>query len=102
MKYEIPREMFKQRLGDKHNFVFVDLQGGTPFDGTVGIGFDENFLSSFSSQYPKKEQNVILFSLKEGDEAPQRAADALSTAGYHYVYFYRGSPRDLVLDKGLN
>jgi hypothetical protein len=102
MKYEIPREMFKQRLGDKHNFVFVDLQGGTPFEGTVGMAYNEGFLASFSSQYPKKEQNVILFSLKEGDEAPQQAADALSTAGYHYVYFYRGSARDLVLDKGLN
>lgn len=27
MKYEIPREMFKQRLEDRLNFVFIDLAG---------------------------------------------------------------------------
>src|SRR5690606_41862291 len=29
MKYEIPRESFKQRLENRLNFVFVDLQAGS-------------------------------------------------------------------------
>lgn len=102
MKYEIPREMFKQRLEHRHNFVMVDVRGGAPFENIVGLPYNDGFLGSFSGQFPQKGQNVILFSLKEGDEAPQKAADALSAAGYQYVYWYRGGPGDVVLDKGLN
>ncbi len=102
MKYEIPREMFKQRLENRLNFVVVDVRGGAPFENVVPLPYSDGFAGAFGGQFPKKEQNVIVFSLQEGDEAPQKAADALSAAGYQFVYYYRGGPGDVVLDKGLN
>lgn len=107
MKYEIPREVFKQRLTDKQNFAIIDVQdtgraGKLQFEGTVNIPFGGEFAQTFAAQYPQKQQNVILFSLTPGDEAPQQAADALESAGYNFVYYYRGSNLDVVLDKGLN
>lgn len=107
MRYEIPREIFKQRLNDKLNFAIIDVQdagraGKLKFEGTVNIPFGSDFAKTFAGQYPSKQQNVILFSLTPGDEAPQQAADALEAAGYSFVYYYRGSGQDVVLDKGLN
>ena len=107
MKYEIPREVFKQRLNERHTFVMVDVQdttraGQLKFEGTVNIPYSSDFAGAFAGQYPQKQQNVILFSLTPGDEAPLMAADALEAAGYQFVYFYRGSDKDVVLDKGLN
>ena len=107
MKYEIPREVFKQRLTDKQTFAIVDVQdasraGKLQFEGTVNIPYDSNFSSAFANQFPQKQQNVILFSLTKGDEAPSQAAESLHSAGYHFVYYYCGTEMDLVLDKGLN
>lgn len=106
MKYEIPREMFKQRLEDRLNFVFVDLLPAdrTPvkFENVTHINYSSNFKNEFSSQYPNKSQNVLLYSLQKGDDAPGKAAQDLAELGYHFVYFYNGTADDLVLDKGLN
>lgn len=106
MKYEIPREAFKQRLEDRLNFVFVDLLPAdkTPvkFENVVHINYSSNFKNDFSSQYPNKNQNVVVYSLAKGDDAPARAAQDLAEAGYNFVYFYQGTPDDVVLDKGLN
>ncbi len=106
MKYEIPREAFKQRLEDRLNFVFVDLlaEDKTPvkFENVVHLNYGANFKSEFATQFPSKTQNVILYSLKKGDENPAKAADDLEQLGYHFVYFYNGSAEDIVLDKGLN
>lgn len=106
MKYEIPREMFKQRLEDRLNFVFVDLLPAdrTPvkFENVIHMNYSSNFKSEFSSQFPNKNQNVVLYSLHKGDESPAKAADDLAHQGYNFVYFYCGSPDDIVLDKGLN
>lgn len=104
MKYEIPREVFKQRLNDKLNFAMVDVQAqvAVAFEGTQHIPFGSDFVSKFSAKYPAKSQNVIVYALNREDEAPVQAADELAAAGYQFVYFYRGSEKDLVLDKGLN
>ena len=106
MKYEIPREAFKQRLEDRMNFVFVDLLplDTTPvkFENVVHLNYSSSFKNDFSSQYPNKNQNIVVFSLQKGDEAPAKAADDLAAAGYNFVYFYNGTPDDVVLDKGLN
>lgn len=106
MKYEISREMFKQRLEDKHNFALVDVQESArstvKFEGTVSIPASGDFVKNFAGQFAQKEQNVILYSLIPGDDSPGRAADLLEAAGYQFVYFYRGTPQDVVLDKGLN
>ena len=106
MKYEIPREAFKQRLEERLNFVFVDLlpEDRTPvkYENVVHINYSSQFKDQFSSQFPNKNQNVIVYSLVKGDEAPQKAANDLSEAGYNFVYFYNGTPDDVVLDKGLN
>jgi hypothetical protein len=106
MKYEIPREAFKQRLEDRLNFVFVDLLPAdrTPvkFENVVHINYSSQFGGQFSSQYPNKNQNVILYSLQKGDDAPAKAAEDLHQLGYNFVYFYNGGPDDVVLDKGLN
>ena len=106
MKYEIPREMFKQRLEDRLNFVFVDLlpAGKSPvkFENVININYSSQFKTEFSSEYPNKNQNVLLYSLQKDDDAPSRAANDLSEMGYQFVYFYNGSADDVVLDKGLN
>ncbi len=103
MKYEISRESFKQRLEDRLNFVFVDFgQSQVKFENVVHFNYGPSFTSEFSSKYPNKSQNVILYSLQKGDEAPAKAAQDLSDQGYHFVYFYNGSGDDVVLDKGLN
>lgn len=106
MNYEIPREMFKQRLEDRLNFVFVDLLpvDRTPvkFENVVHMNYSSQFKNDFSAQYPNKNQNVLLYSLQKGDDAPAKAAKDLADLGYHFVYFYNGSPDDIVLDKGLN
>jgi hypothetical protein len=106
MKYEISREMFKQRLGDRHTFALVDVQeparSTVKFEGTVNIPASGDFVKAFSAQYASMGQNVILYSLTPGDDAPARAADLLEAAGYQFVYFYRGTPADMILDKGLN
>jgi len=104
MKYEISRETFKQRLNDKLNFAFVDVQTNlvVPFEGTVHMPYASGFAGQFAAKYPSKTQNVIVYALNPADEAPVKAAEELSQAGYQFVYFYRGSDKDLVLDKGLN
>ena len=106
MKYEIPREMFKQRLEERLNFVFVDLlptdRSPVKFEKVIHINYNSQFKDQFSSQFPNKNQNVILYSLEKGDDAPSKAANDLAELGYNFVYFYNGSPGDLVLDKGLN
>lgn len=106
MKYEIPREAFKQRLEERLNFVFVDLLPAdrTPvkFENVIHINYSSNFKNEFSSQFPNKNQNVVLYSLQKGDDAPAKAANDLAESGYNFVYFYNGTPDDVVLDKGLN
>lgn len=106
MKYEIPREAFKQRLEDRLNFVFVDLLPAdkTPvkFENVVHMNYTSQFKTEFTSQYPNKNQNVVLYSLAKGDDAPAKAAEDLAQAGYNFVYYYSGTPDDVVLDKGLN
>jgi hypothetical protein len=106
MKYEIPREAFKQRLEDRMNFLFVDLISAdkTPvkFENVVHFNYGPSFKNDFSSKYPNKNQNVILYSLIKADDAPSKAADDLAADGYNFVYFYNGTPDDIVLDKGLN
>jgi hypothetical protein len=102
MKYEIPREAFKQRLENRLNFVFVDLSGQGKFENTLTLSYGNSFKTEFASKYPNKTQNIVLFSLKKGDEAPAAAATDLAEAGYKFVYFYKGTPEDSILDKGLN
>lgn len=106
MKYEISRESFKQRLEDRLNFAFVSVQpeGKTPakYENAVYVNFGPNFKTEFAGLYPNKTQNVILYSLQKGDNTPAEAANALEEAGYHFVYYYKGTPEDVVLDKGLN
>jgi hypothetical protein len=106
MKYEISRESFKQRLEDRLNFIFVDLLPAdrTPvkFENVVHINYSSQFKGDFESKYPNKSQNILLYSLQKGDEAPAKAAEDLAASGYHFVYFYQGTAEDVVLDKGLN
>lgn len=105
MNYEIPREMFKQRLEDRLNFVFVDLLGDrspVKFENVVNMPYGSQFKTEFAAQYPNKAQNVLLYSLQKGDDAPSKAAHDLKELGYHFVYFYNGTADDVVLDKGLN
>jgi hypothetical protein len=106
MKYEIPREAFKQRLEDRLNFVFVDLLPAdrTPvkFDNVVHMNYSSQFKTEFQGQFPNKNQNIVLYSLQKGDEAPSKAAADLAELGYNFVYFYNGTAEDVVLDKGLN
>ena len=107
MMYEIAREIFKQRVGKKHNFAIMDLSsegdfGKNELKGSENLPYSDSFLSQFKGKYPDKNQNVLLYSLVEGDNNPIDAAKALQDDGYNFVYFYRGNPEDVILDKGLN
>ncbi len=106
MKYEIGRESFKQRLENRLNFVIVSLQAEdkspAKYENAVYMNYGPAFKTDFSAKYPDKNQNVIVYSLQKGDNSPSEAADALAEAGYNFVYFYKGTPDDMVLDKGLN
>lgn len=106
MKYEIGRESFKQRLEDRMNFVFVSLEAEdkspAKYENAVYMKFGSGFKNEFGAKYPDKNQNVIVYSLQKGDNSPAEAADALADAGYNFVYFYKGTPDDVILDKGLN
>lgn len=106
MNYEIPREAFKQRLEDRLNFVLVDLmpQDKTPvkFENVTHLAYGPNFKTDIAKEVPEKTKNIILYSLNKGDEAPAKASQDLTDAGYHFVYYYVGSPDDIVLDKGMN
>lgn len=106
MNYEIPREAFKQRLEDRLNFVFVSTvpadRSQVKFENIEHIGYGSDFKQTFSSKFPNKNQNIILFSLDKGDRNPEKASQELADMGYHFVYFYMGSPDDVVLDQGLN
>ena len=103
MKYEIPREAFKQRLEDRMNFVFVDLSNAqVKYENIETLNYGPQFKTEFSTKFPNKAQNVVIFSTKKGDEAPSRAADDLSNLGYQFVYYYVGTADDTVLDKGMN
>lgn len=105
MKYEIAREMFKQRLEDRLNFVFIDLAGDkspVKFENIESMAYSSDFKNAFSGKYPNKNQNVVLYSLNKGDNSPATAANELSDLGYNFIYYYKGSNDDLVLDKGLN
>jgi hypothetical protein len=106
MMYEIPREMFKQRLEERLNFIFVDLlpEDRTPakYKDVVHFNYGPDFVKNFSGQYSNKNQNIVLYSLQKGDESPAKAAQDLAGAGYNFVYYYLGTADDVVLDKGLN
>lgn len=103
MKYEIPREAFKQRLEDRLNFVFVNLSSvPVKYENIETLVYGPQFKTDFSQKFPNKTQNVVVFSTKKGDDTPSRAADDLSNLGYHFVYYYVGTAEDTVLDQGMN
>lgn len=106
MNYEIPREAFKQRLEERLNFVLIDLlpEDRTPakFESVVYMNYSSQFKSDFVNKYPNKNQNILLYSLEKGDDAPAKAAQDLTDLGYNFVYYYNGTKEDVVLDKGLN
>ncbi len=103
MKYEIPREAFKQRLEDRMNFIFVDLSNAqVKYENIETLTYGPQFKTEFAAKHTNKSQNVLIFSMKKGDEAPSHAADDLSALGYQFVYYYVGSADDNVLDKGMN
>lgn len=104
MKYEIGREVFKQRLEERLNFALVNVQSKLEvgFEDTAHVPYGSDFVAKFSSQFPNKAQNIIVYTTAENDDSVQKAADELAAQGYHFVYFYRGSSTDALLDKGLN
>ena len=105
MKYEIPREVFKQRLEERLNFILVDLladKSPVKYENVVAMAYGPKFKEDFLGQFPNKNQNIIVYSLRKGDDLPELAANELAEQGYNYVYYYRGTPEDVVLDKGLN
>lgn len=104
MKYEIGREVFKQRLEERMNFALVNIQPHmlVGFENTAHVPYGSDFVAKFSSQFPNKTQNIIVYTTAENDDTVQKAADDLAASGYHFVYYYRGSENDALLDKGLN
>lgn len=104
MKYEIPREAFKQRLENRLNFVFIDLEAGKSsvnFENVEQMSYGPQFREDFSAKFSNKSQNIILYSMN-GNDVPEKAAQDLTDAGYQFVYFYKGNSEDHILDKGIN
>ncbi|MDA9793416.1 hypothetical protein N9B72_02410 [Bacteriovoracaceae bacterium] len=109
MMHEISKEMFKQRVCNKsdHNFAIIDLYEDRETKDAVlkkteYIAYSESFVADVETKYPDKTGNVLLFSLKRGDDRPEKAANDLKNAGYHFVYYYSGDLDDRLVDKGLN
>jgi hypothetical protein len=104
MKYEIGREVFKQRLEERLNFSFVDVQAQPQvhYQDVHHLPFGSEFSQKFSTQFPNKTGNYVLYTMDQNDQSAARAADELVKLGYQFVYYYRGSQGDVVLDKGLN
>jgi hypothetical protein len=104
MKYEVGREIFKQRLEDRMNFVMINTQTHPTqfFENIDHCPFNGDFVQKISTKVPLKTQNILLFTLEAQDQSAAEAASALQKAGYKFVYYYQGSDQDVVLDKGLN
>jgi len=108
MMYEVSREVFKQRLEERGNFILVhvcstesEFSGNTFKDSLNVIWSRENpiDLDKISSN---KNQNILFYSLLENHDEARKAAELAEANGYKFVYFYLGKAVDKILDKGLN
>jgi hypothetical protein len=104
MNYEIPREMFKQRLDERLNFILIDISKNPSnvFKDTESLVFSGSFKQDIEKKFPDKIKNYLLFSFVNNDENLKLAAREMENSGYQFVYYYQGSEKDIVLDKGLN
>jgi len=108
MVYEISREIFKQKLLDRSNMLILQISGDTasaevPYKEVVAMKWTENFSSTFSSNYPNKNQSYLLYAFDGDASQAKKAAECVAGLGYPFVYYYQGHfQADSVLDKGIN
>lgn len=104
MFYEIPREIFKQKLLDRTNVQIIqigDQQGHDYKDiDQIKSPFDAD---AFLGKYPNKALTYVFFGFDQSAMDAKKAAESLSLKGYPFVFFYQGAmAKDRVLDKGIN
>lgn len=94
MFYEVSREIFKQRVEKPAGFAIIDLtKNGSGIKDTEKFAYSEKLISEISAKYPEKTQNILLFTLDEGDSSPKVTGQKLADEGYHFVYYYHGDKK---------
>lgn len=107
MVYEIPREIFKQKLLDRTNMCILQIVGANvtqdvPYKEVKTIQFPVN-VEEFSKNYTNKNLSYLIYGFDQNSADAKKAADVIGAAGYPFVFFYQGSlSQDRVLDKGIN
>ncbi len=107
MSYEIPREIFKQKLLDRTNLCLIQVLDANsnqevPFKDVKTIHCPLN-IEDFNKNFGQKTMTYIIYGFDQFSSEAKKAAEALTTNGYPFVYFYQGNlSQDKVLDKGIN
>lgn len=104
MFYEIPREIFKQKLLDRTNLHVIQVGSESGHDYKEVTQFDNPFdADSFINKFPTKATTYIFFGFDVNGMNAKKAAEQISQNGYPYVFFYQGIlEKDKILDKGIN
>lgn len=107
MVYEIPREIFKQKLFDRTNLCLLQVVTSTgqhevPYKDIATVQASIN-LDQFVKDYSNKSVTYIFYGFDQTSNEAKKLAETISAAGYPFVFYYLGNlANDKVLDKGIN
>ena len=107
MSYEIPREIFKQKLLDRTNLCLLQVVGSNsnqevPYKDIQTLQFPVN-VEDFEKNFGNKSLTYIIYGFDQFSSEAKKVAEVIHAHGYPFVYFYQGNlSQDKVLDKGIN
>lgn len=107
MSYEIPREIFKQKLLDRTNLCLLQIVDSNsnqevPYKDTKTLQFPVN-VEDFDKNFSNKSVTYIIYGFDQFSAEAKKAAETIHSHGYPFVYYYQGNlNQDKVLDKGIN
>ena len=107
MSYEIPREVFKQKLLDRTNVcllqaVGVDSHQEVPYKDIKTLQFPVD-KDVFYKNFENKNLTYIVYGFDQYAAEAKKAAESIHSFGYPFVYYYLGNlSQDKILDKGIN
>jgi hypothetical protein len=107
MSYEIPREIFKQKLLDRTNLCLIQVSSSNsnqevPYKDIKTVESPIN-MDEFQKNYANKSMTYIVYGFDQFSAEAKKIADTIYSHGYPFVYFYQGNlSQDKVLDKGIN
>lgn len=107
MVYEIPREVFKQKLLNRSNVCILQVtssgsQPEAPYKEVKMLQLPIQ-IDDFCKSYTNKQMTYLIYGFDQISAEAKSAADAVYAAGYPFVFYYKGNfAEDKVLDKGIN